>query len=822
MTSTTLSNKAFPKLFKWAFRRNRSTMVVFSVLMALGIFIDLYVMSTIMKDTSYNLSGLGISMDEEISSIGYASIIVAQVGAIVLAFISALATFSYLHNKRSTDMFGALPTTRETMYLSHLLGGFTAVSAPFIIGSFIVMGITCRSGNYLVFDLILILAGLLGIAASYTFTALIAYCCGTVLDTAIISLAVNAIYAGTVGLFWGMASEMIPGIEWESLVSVPVISLFAPFTFCFFADAYTVAETPSSVVFMLVWSVLFTAAMIAVGLYAAKKRKAEVAQSEFGVKWLPVVIKAGGSIVAGGLIGCIAALSTGSGYGNMLVFAFWYVIISFSAFFILHVIFQRGLKGKFLPSAIVYAATTVVMLAISFGMTFGLGMDTYVPAPSNVKKVTFGYTEFKDPENIETITEIHKTITEGVREYNDYPYHLGSIVNQYYYESYDAVYEDGLYDDVYSTSDVPSADGSGSLSEDKYERMRRDYPLISLSGFNFVYNKKVGFTTMRSYYLYTDQMDVYDYDKLESLLQKLYNSEEYKKSNNEFLWSEDKGGLKLSETPKIGYNVYTELPSAGSGMYYNSYGTGYTEMDSVDLPTGDNFMNGLYDALKKDILADNKYYETAFPSMAYESNAVFGDSYLTLTAHYTVKSGWKNHTGNPYFGGMYYDSGTTYVFAVIPDSYKNTLKYLEDNFIPTKCDASELIGSFMNAEDYIINNGEAAGDYYNFGTMGDYTSLRKLVEDLATPMEYVALIKSGVSDYTGWNEAHHEQFVNKLLDKASDLYAVYSKDPSYIQPQYTTQYLSDQGITGSFFYMADQIIVDLVVESESIVSGSLG
>ena len=88
MTSTILSGKTFPKLYKWALRRNRAIIIVFAVLMALGIVIDLYAMSQFV-DYSYYTNNEAARY-RQFAQIGFYSIIAAQVGAIVLSIISAL------------------------------------------------------------------------------------------------------------------------------------------------------------------------------------------------------------------------------------------------------------------------------------------------------------------------------------------------------------------------------------------------------------------------------------------------------------------------------------------------------------------------------------------------------------------------------------------------------------------------------------------------------------------------------------------------------------------------------------------------------------
>ena len=105
-------------------------MIVFSVLMLVGIAIDIQALITISNSET-------VGYNDSIGIVGYGSLLVAQLGAACFAIISAIHTFNFLHDKRSTDMFGAVPATRSTLYFSHLLGGITAVSIPFTVGSFI-------------------------------------------------------------------------------------------------------------------------------------------------------------------------------------------------------------------------------------------------------------------------------------------------------------------------------------------------------------------------------------------------------------------------------------------------------------------------------------------------------------------------------------------------------------------------------------------------------------------------------------------------------------------------------------------------------------
>ena len=662
MTSTTSSNKKrFTKMFKWALLRNRGIMIVFSILMLVGIVLDMYVL--LMSDPFEVRSSNADILNNTFGTVGIVSIIIAQSGAMLFALISALNTFSYLHDKRSTDMFGSLPVTRKTMFFSHLLGGITAVGAPFAIGSFVVMGFTCRTVDYFVKDLSIILFTIICIAAAYSFTALIANCCGTRLDTALVTLGGNALWFGIVGIFLAALSSTIPCVNIDDPFTTPLMTMFSPYVFGYFFDGYLSTDTLTPLWLLIVWVLIFTAAVTYLGSVIAKTRKAETAQNEFNIKWLPMVIKAGMSVLCGGFAGMTAATISASDFSSMFVFSFWFIAIGFAAFIILHLIFARGTKPKFLPSLIVYICTTVGALAIVFLMTTGLGLDTYVPSASNVSSATLGYdysdgNEFKDPENIKTITELHKLVVEGYNKSVKRPYYIG-YSNYYSYMS----------DEYYNRDEISEK-----------------YPLCASTSFYFKYNKKVGFKTSRSF---DDRNINYDYEKMEALLKKLYNSEEFKKLDNKRLFEAD------------GAKVGGKLPNSASLTYYKDNGIDGYESSDIKLKYDEEFIKGLYAAVKKDILADKEYYK--------HSNTTTNEKfYVKVIVNYAASYGY---TSDMYLLGT--------VSITIPLSYKNAVDYL--NHKGYEVNSRVIVGHFVTDDpDYYDNEDDY--DVYSYNENHyDYT-----------------------------------------------------------------------------------------------------
>ena len=656
MTSTTSSkNNHFGKLFKWAFVRNNSIMIVFSVLMVVGIVIDLYAITKIATNVNHNMNNAQ-TINTTIEQGGYISIFIAQIGAILFSLVSATHTFSFLHNKRSTDMFGAIPSTRGTLYFSHLAGGILSVVIPFTVGSLIVTVMTCRSADAVIADLCYIIFGLICIVAVYSFSVLIVYCCGTKLDSNIIILGANAIYIGVITVFWSIASSMIPGNSFEQLFNTPVITLFCPMGFGYFLDFYYFVGHITALWTTIIWSTVFTAGIILLGYFAAKNRRAETAQNEFNIKWLPTVIKVGISVLGGSFAGMTAAYSLSSDSSTIFVFSFWYILVGFVSFLILHLIFSRGFKGKFLSSVISYICTTVAVIGFVILLSTGMGIDCYVPSASNISSVAFGcydYSDsrftYSDPENIETVTEIHALIIDGINKEYQRPYKIGStnINNRYFYSDY------YYSDDYYSTNSK--------------------YPLTMNTYFNFVYHKKLGFTTNRSFAIGYFNMNYYDCDKIESLLKKLYSSDEYKKLINPVLWRED--GLKIDGIlPEKAYITHCNAEEIYGNNDSMSASYTYTPDSTDSLSTDEAFLNGLIEAIRKDVLADKNFSKNQLMNYSTTkenySDKLFGDSYLFIDLQYPDNI--NNHSE------LFIYSPHTFEFNITND-YSNTLSYLKSN-----------------------------------------------------------------------------------------------------------------------------------------------
>ena len=614
MTSTISLNKDFKTMFKWAFKRNTSIMIIYSVLLCLPILLNIYLKSInsfYSGDTNFNDS-MTLSL---ITAYGLL--------AALFVYFSALKTFSFLHNKRTVDMFGAMPTKKSTIFASHLLAGISITTLPFIVASVITIALNqpfTNGSNNFNLCLYIILTTILMIIASYTFTALISYCCGTTSDAAISTLGINGIWIGIVILCTGIISDVIPGETFD--MSIPLVMFFSPYSFAVSDLCYYMTGNTLSITISIIWQILFTVGIFFLTLLVVKKRKAEVSQNGFAFGWFPLVIEAGLSVVCGGFIGYIAAYSANSGYNNMLVFVLWYLIIGLATFFILHLIFTRGRQRKLLRALIVFGSTSAAVTVLLYSVSFGLGIDTYVPNPNTLTYANFDGIDYKEPENIKTVTEIQKTIIDNLHDKYKYPYYIGFQNNKY-------------------------------IEEDASK-----YPYIFSCYGQFMYMSNYGLPITRYYSDFGYLAD----SETNNLLRKLYSSEEYKKYYYSDIWDENARKNIVEKDLNISYESFDE-----SSQSYITIGLADPPNKSLD-----DFLDGLYDAYIKDVKADNSFI---LSNIGF-AHSIVGNKYIDISIYYTKKE--KNTDPNlndSYYMREYSES------LIVKSSYKNTIEYLSKSGI---------------------------------------------------------------------------------------------------------------------------------------------
>lgn len=451
MTSTISSgSKAhqFFSMYRWSMRKNMATTIVYSVFLLFSYPLVLGFARTL------SLTGLTMIEEDTILSLSR-NVYPALTGSIAMLFtlLVPVFMFSYMHKKRSVDMFGALPMSRRTLFFSRYLAGLTLLLIPLVLCTGIGMLLSLPSTGAIETLLNGMFCIMFATIVSYTFTAFIAVCCGTTADTVISVLAINCLYPAAVGVCQLLSTSIVPGvftaIEPTTLgytaLSPYVTGITSAFGDSLGYGASSIFEMPGQ---LLCWFVLF-AACFAGCVVLSKRRKAESAQAGFAFRLPAIIVRFIASATVGLFFASMfGAVSSSVTFNGVMQHHFWFIMGLIIGAFITHLvvtfIYNRGVKG-FLKSLIPYAVTIVVILAGYAVLVTGMfGSDMYVPKADEVKSVRFlvnssvnakdyyangeevprAAAEFKEKKEIENVLSLHNKITENMRGLVGYPYTL--------------------------------------------------------------------------------------------------------------------------------------------------------------------------------------------------------------------------------------------------------------------------------------------------------------------------------------------------------------------------------------------------------------
>lgn len=410
MTSTRSSRKErtqsqFNRAYFWELRNNR-IMTLFYVLTTM-IILPGSVLLEIISETDY-YTNMGHWEGETVEVVkGYfanavtnsfdvalgTGMTVALVGYILCLCGSA---FSYMHTRRSIDLFHALPIRRTPLLLGKYFAALTVLIVPLVVGAGLCELLCVFNGiltepfyfmNRIGFMILLTIA-------SFTFSMLFMVISGT-LPGAFLSIG-----AVTIGWPFTMVAadvtmrQFLPGY-----VSVmdDIYTIFSPFgamlrnsfiSFWFdyeldYRQFVDVAE--NGVPWMQLWWMLLTAVMLAVSIFYYNRRKSESAENYFSFPVIRGIIRCMLSIGVGLEVGLLVGemLNSNIVYLGGIVFgaAITHIFYQF--------ILTHSFKGfwKTLPA---FCLSLVITGGFLYSLyTGGLGYAKRLPDVTQVEKVTF-------------------------------------------------------------------------------------------------------------------------------------------------------------------------------------------------------------------------------------------------------------------------------------------------------------------------------------------------------------------------------------------------------------------------------------------------
>lgn len=324
--------------------------------------------------SSLNFLGVTNSGTGTIEIFQYSSANLIYLISIIFTIIYTVRIYSYLHNKRKADLYGSLPIGRSTLFVTKTASAYLMSIIPTLFFLGVISIITVCTGNSVISELSsMFLKICLGTLASISFFGLIAICCGTMLNSVLMFIAVCVAYP--------LSAIFIKGI---------VVGCFDGFYVGIFKDSIIMnALNPLAAYdgINIIYWLIFSVVCIALGAFLAKKRKAERAQSAFAFHLPCYIIKVLVSFLAGMFLGVLfGSVNVLGGYAG---FVFGFILASVPVYIIVHLILYRGFSKLVKTSIPLGALIIVSCVGVALCCFDAFGYNSYVPKTQDIKSAGF-------------------------------------------------------------------------------------------------------------------------------------------------------------------------------------------------------------------------------------------------------------------------------------------------------------------------------------------------------------------------------------------------------------------------------------------------
>lgn len=393
MTSTTSSRESLREwkaLYSWNLRRSRGLSLLYLGLILLAGPVLLFLAGSV---SSTGLSGTAIRSMATVS--GGLSLPITMIFTLVFA----IQRLGYMHNKRSVDLYHAMPVRRTPMLLSAWSASLTALLVPLLVDVILMILSAMMLGageiGLLVTEYFRIFGSLMFFSVvCLTFCMLMAVCSGTTMDMVISIVLTNIFYPLVILMIMLLGSWLLPGFSGN--YSLTLITALAPF--------------PAMVIGMLMagdyigtlfgydypgdipgvfwgWWVVLLVLMLGASLWLYTCRKSESAESELAFPVPKILLRFLCSAGVGLLAGMIFYLVN----SNEAAFFFGFFFFSIMAHAVTEALYSRGLK-RFVRTLPSYGAMVLCIVILYLcGATGFFGYDTWMPSGVKSASVHMGY-----------------------------------------------------------------------------------------------------------------------------------------------------------------------------------------------------------------------------------------------------------------------------------------------------------------------------------------------------------------------------------------------------------------------------------------------
>lgn len=417
-------------IFKWELKSCSGTLSIFSILAGVftTIILTLCIVISLYAQNEMKLS----SQISDPSPFDYGVMMFQYISSSMVYTLTAIFTivytvrvYSYLHDKRKADLYGALPVSRITLFLSKSATAFifSLIPALFFLGIIAIISL-CLGQPLLNETIDLYINLVLGSLACISAYGLIAICCGTTINSIIMFIAVCIAYPLSAIFIKGVAGGFFYGSYLDELNNSFIMNALNPLS----------AYNGTNVIY---W-IIFTIVCLVASAFLIKKRKAERAQSSFAY-YLPChLIKILVSFLFGMFLGVLFGSLNVLGYGYA-GFVFGFILGSIPAFIISHLIFYKDFSNLLKTSISLGSLIVVTLIAMGICNFDILGYNTYIPhsddvesaglidfeycytdSDTNIKKlVKDASADFDDKDEVNSIITFHNAYLKNVEFTSD-------------------------------------------------------------------------------------------------------------------------------------------------------------------------------------------------------------------------------------------------------------------------------------------------------------------------------------------------------------------------------------------------------------------
>lgn len=356
-------------------------LIVFGIISAVVITVCFTICVVLGNDSSFSMmlsalsiTGIANSGIGEIELFQYSSASLVYLISIVFTIIYTVRIYSYLHNKRKADLYGSLPIGRATLFIAKSVSAYLMSIIPAIFFLSLISIISVCSGHSVVSEVTKLFPEIcMGTLASIAFFGLIAVCCGTMLNSVLMFVAVCVAYPLSAIFIKGTVVGCFDGFYVGIFKDSVIMNALNPLA----------AYDGINVIYWLIFSVV----CIALGAFLAKKRKAERAQSAFAFHLPCYIIKVLVSFLAGMFLGVLfGSMNVFGGYAG---FVFGFILASVPVYIIVHLILYRGFSKLIKTSIPLGALIIVSCVGVALCCFDAFGYNSYVPKTQDIKSAGF-------------------------------------------------------------------------------------------------------------------------------------------------------------------------------------------------------------------------------------------------------------------------------------------------------------------------------------------------------------------------------------------------------------------------------------------------